>query len=129
MRSPQIATNRQGGPETGPRSPPAGDPPVTVVVAGGFDPGGGAGILRDVATATALGARVHAVGTAWTDQGEGVHRIEPRDPTALAQRLNEYRETFLAARLVRDARKRGDAPHTIGLLSTRGERPRRRAGE
>ena len=29
------------------------------------------GLLRDVATAAARGARAHAVGTAWTEQGEG----------------------------------------------------------
>jgi hydroxymethylpyrimidine/phosphomethylpyrimidine kinase len=60
---------------------------VTVVVAGGVDPGGGAGILRDVATAKALAARPHAVGTAWTEQGDGVHRIEPRDPAAVTSAM------------------------------------------
>jgi len=58
-----------------------------VVVAGGVDPGGGAGLLRDVATARALGARVHAVGTAWTEQGAGLHRVEPRAPTAVRDAL------------------------------------------
>lgn len=56
---------------------------MVVLVAGGIDPSGGAGLLRDVATAAARGARAHAVGTAWTDQGEGVHRVEPRDPSAI----------------------------------------------
>jgi hydroxymethylpyrimidine/phosphomethylpyrimidine kinase len=55
-------------------------PPPILVVVGGLDPGGGAGLLRDVATATARGARVHAVGTAWTEQGTVVHRVEPREP-------------------------------------------------
>ncbi len=62
--------------------------PVLVVV-GGVDPGGGAGLLRDVATAAALGARAHAVGTAWTEQGHGLHRVEPRDPEAVRTALTE----------------------------------------
>jgi hydroxymethylpyrimidine/phosphomethylpyrimidine kinase len=66
-----------------------------VVVVGGLDPGGGAGLLRDLATATALGARAHAVGTAWTEQADGVHRVEPRVPeavgSALAQALVIFR--------------------------------------
>jgi len=60
-----------------------------VVVVGGVDPSGGAGLLRDVATAAARGARAHAVGTAWTVQGEGVHRVEPRAPEAVRQALAE----------------------------------------
>jgi hydroxymethylpyrimidine/phosphomethylpyrimidine kinase len=61
--------------------------PVTIVVVGGLDPGGGAGLLRDVATATALGARPHAIGTAWTEQGAGLHRVEPRAPEAVGAAL------------------------------------------
>src|SRR6185437_13120077 len=60
-----------------------------VVVVGGLDPGGGAGVLRDVATATALDARVHVVGTAWTEQGPGVHRVEPRAPEAVSAALTQ----------------------------------------
>jgi hydroxymethylpyrimidine kinase/phosphomethylpyrimidine kinase len=56
---------------------------------GGIDPTGGAGLLRDVATAAARGARVHAVGTAWTEQGRGIHRIEPRPPAAVRAALAE----------------------------------------
>jgi hydroxymethylpyrimidine/phosphomethylpyrimidine kinase len=52
-----------------------------------LDPGGGAGILRDVATARALGAHAFAVGTAWTEQGPGVHRVEPRAPAAVREAL------------------------------------------
>jgi hydroxymethylpyrimidine/phosphomethylpyrimidine kinase len=62
-------------------------PPTLLVVVGGVDPGGGAGLLRDVATATRLGARAHAVGTAWTEQGPGVHRVEPRAPEAVRDAL------------------------------------------
>ena len=60
---------------------------ITIVVVGGLDPGGGAGLLRDVATAAALGATAHAVGTAWTEQGPGVHRVEARDPVAVGRAL------------------------------------------
>jgi hydroxymethylpyrimidine/phosphomethylpyrimidine kinase len=56
---------------------------VLVLVAGGIDPSGGAGLLRDVATATACGARAYAVGTAWTEQADGVHRVEARAPDAV----------------------------------------------
>jgi hydroxymethylpyrimidine/phosphomethylpyrimidine kinase len=59
-----------------------------VVVIGGLDPGGGAGLLRDVATAAARGARAHAVGTAWTEQGAGAHRVEPRPLEALRGTLS-----------------------------------------
>lgn len=58
-----------------------------VIVVGGIDPSGGAGLLRDVATAAARGARAHAVGTAWTEQSEGVHRVEPRAPAAVRDAL------------------------------------------
>jgi hydroxymethylpyrimidine kinase/phosphomethylpyrimidine kinase len=57
------------------------------VVVGGLDPGGGAGLVRDVLTARARGARAVAVGTAWTDQGEGVHRVEPRASEAVREAL------------------------------------------
>jgi len=59
------------------------------VVVGGVDPGGGAGLLRDVATVAALGARAHAVETAWTEQGPGLHRVEPRAPDAVRDALAE----------------------------------------
>jgi hydroxymethylpyrimidine/phosphomethylpyrimidine kinase len=62
---------------------PQTTPSVLVLVAGGIDPSGGAGLLRDVATAAARGARAYAVGTAWTEQGDGVHRVEPRAPSAI----------------------------------------------
>src|SRR5262249_92313 len=45
----------------------------------------------------------------------------------LGQRLHEYREPFLAGRLVRNAGDSGDASH--GLLRPRRERPRRRAAD
>lgn len=54
-----------------------------VLVAGGLDPGGGSGILRDALTTRARGARPFVVGTAWTQQGPGVHRVEARSPEAI----------------------------------------------
>ena len=54
---------------------------VRVVLVGGVDPGAGAGVLRDLLTATTLGARTVVVGTAWTVQGSpAAHTFEPRDP-------------------------------------------------
>lgn len=48
---------------------------------GGLDPSGGAGLVRDLLTAEALGARAVLVGTAWTRQdGNGVRGVEPRSP-------------------------------------------------
>jgi hydroxymethylpyrimidine/phosphomethylpyrimidine kinase len=63
-------------------------PPVLTVI-GGVDPGGGAGVIRDLLTARALGARPIVVGTAWTVQGGDVdeHRVEPRAPKRLAQAI------------------------------------------
>ena len=52
---------------------------VRVVLAGGMDPGTGAGIARDLLTAAALGASAILVGTAWTEQGR-VTTIEAREP-------------------------------------------------
>jgi hydroxymethylpyrimidine/phosphomethylpyrimidine kinase len=62
---------------------------LAVVMVGGVDPGGGAGLLRDAATAAARGARAHAIGTAWTEQGDGRHRVEPRAPAAVGAALAE----------------------------------------
>ena len=68
-----------------------------VVVVGGVDPGGGAGLLRDVATVAALGARAHAVETARTEQGPGLHRVEPRAPDAVRAALAEALVTLRPA--------------------------------
>lgn len=59
----------------------ANDSPVLVI--GGLDPRGGAGLIRDVLTAAALGARPIVVGTAWTEQGAAAHRIEPRNAASI----------------------------------------------
>ncbi|MBN2574345.1 MAG: bifunctional hydroxymethylpyrimidine kinase/phosphomethylpyrimidine kinase [Deltaproteobacteria bacterium] len=53
-----------------------------VVLVGGIDPGAGAGALRDLLTASALGARGHVVGTAWTEQGDDFI-VEPRAPASV----------------------------------------------
>jgi hydroxymethylpyrimidine/phosphomethylpyrimidine kinase len=76
--------------------PPVGDPPFVVVV-GGVDPGGGAGLRRDMATVTALGARAHSVETAWTEQGPALHRVDPRAPAAVRAALAEALATFRPA--------------------------------
>jgi hydroxymethylpyrimidine kinase/phosphomethylpyrimidine kinase len=50
-----------------------------VVAIGGLDPGGGAGLARDLVTARALGAVVDLIGTAWTEQSpRGVRGFELR---------------------------------------------------
>jgi hydroxymethylpyrimidine/phosphomethylpyrimidine kinase len=55
-----------------------------VLAIGGFDPSGGAGVVRDFLTARTLGAGVAMVPTAWTEQSPaGVSAIEPRAPVAL----------------------------------------------
>jgi hypothetical protein len=53
------------------------------------------------------------------------------DPAQLLQALQECREASLAFRIVRrQAHEHADAPHLLGLLRARHERPRRcRAGE
>jgi hydroxymethylpyrimidine/phosphomethylpyrimidine kinase len=62
--------------------------PVLLVAVGGFDPGGGAGVVRDFLTARTLGARPHLVPTAWTLQSPaGVAAIEPVAPAELARAL------------------------------------------
>jgi hydroxymethylpyrimidine/phosphomethylpyrimidine kinase len=67
--------------------PPQTKASVVVLVIGGIDPSGGAGLLRDVATAAARGARAHALGTAWTEQGDTIHRVEARAPAAVRDAL------------------------------------------
>jgi hydroxymethylpyrimidine/phosphomethylpyrimidine kinase len=61
-----------------------------IVAIGGLDPGGGAGLVRDRLTATALGARVTLLGTAWTVQSRaGVQGVEPRPADAVGRALAE----------------------------------------
>lgn len=59
-----------------------------VIAVGGLDPTGGAGLVRDHATALARGASCELVLTAWTEQGTaGVVAIEPRPAGAVADNL------------------------------------------
>ncbi|HEX4406206.1 MAG TPA: PfkB family carbohydrate kinase [Polyangia bacterium] len=61
--------------------------PASVLLIGGIDPRAGAGLLRDVLTAVALGARPIAVGTAWTEQGAGLHVVEARGSESLSDSI------------------------------------------
>jgi hydroxymethylpyrimidine/phosphomethylpyrimidine kinase len=82
---------------------------MQVVVVGGIDPGTGAGALRDLLTASALGAHAHVVGTSWTEQGSS-HAVEPRD----AERVRTGLVSALAvAGTTRTAVK-------IGMVATAG---------
>ena len=56
---------------------------------GGVDPRGGAGLVRDVLTAANLGAHPVVVGTAWTEQGPEVHRVESRPPEILEDAVRQ----------------------------------------
>jgi hydroxymethylpyrimidine/phosphomethylpyrimidine kinase len=94
---PQIQSVPEIYPPPGNRPPGNRAAGVSVVVVGGLDPGGGAGLLRDVATATALGAQVYAVGTAWTQQDAGGHRVEPRAPAAVGAALTQALESVRPA--------------------------------
>jgi hydroxymethylpyrimidine/phosphomethylpyrimidine kinase len=88
-----------------------------VLAVGGFDPTGGAGLIRDFVTATALGARVQMYATAFTDQSaDGVRGVEARDPDRLRR---EVEATLAAARPGRVAVKLGmvaDAAQVPALL-------------
>lgn len=66
-----------------------GDGRVVVVVVGGLDPTGGAGVVRDYLTARALGAEARMVTSALTEQSahRGVIAIEPRDAASLERSL------------------------------------------
>lgn len=57
--------------------------PVILAI-GGFDPTGGAGVVRDFLTARSLGADARLIPAAWTEQSPaGVVGIEPRERLAL----------------------------------------------
>jgi len=78
-----------------------------VVLVGGIDPGTGAGVLRDLLTVSAHGARAHVIGTAWTEQ-TGDFVIEPRS----AERV---RMALALALPAEDARATGVK---IGMVAT-----------
>lgn len=80
MALPQIDSPSENGPDTL-------VVPIVVVV-GGIDPSGGAGLLRDVATVRGLGGSALAVVTADTQQGAGViHQVVPRTADRLRAEL------------------------------------------
>lgn len=61
---------------------------MRVAAVGGIDPTGGSGIGRDAATLAAVGVTPITIATAATVQGAlGVARIEPIDPTLVAEQL------------------------------------------
>lgn len=64
------------------------DPLTHIVVIGGIDPSGGAGLIRDALTAEALGCTATFVGSAWTLQGpDGFASLEPRSTAAFGVAL------------------------------------------
>ncbi len=79
--------------------------PVRVVVVGGLDPSGGAGIARDLLTLTAFAAQAALVGTAWTEQG-------PCSDGTIEARPSERVRAALTAALARG----GDAVK-IGMVA------------
>lgn len=82
-----------------------GNRPERIVVVGGLDPSGGAGLARDLLTVSAFAAEATLVGTAWTEQGpfsDGIIEARPADRVRVA----------LAAALVRG----GDAVK-IGMVA------------
>jgi hydroxymethylpyrimidine/phosphomethylpyrimidine kinase len=88
-----------------------------VVAVGGLDPGGGAGLVRDYCTATALGARVLLVGTAWTDQSpHGVAAVEPRAPEAVRAALT--RALAAAAGAPGSGSRSGTGAVKVGMVAT-----------
>lgn len=61
---------------------------ASVVLVGGLDPSGGAGVLRDLLTAVELGARATVVATSITEQDStAVASVEPRDPSRVVRSL------------------------------------------
>lgn len=61
-----------------------------VIAIGGFDPTGGAGVVRDFLTARTFGVPVRLIPTAWTRQSSsGVHGIEPRGAAAVEAAVRE----------------------------------------
>ncbi len=84
--------------------PTQGNLTTRVVLIGGLDPGTGAGVARDLLTASALSARGVVVGTAWTEQGpHSACTIEPRAPervrAALASALERVGESGSAVKI------------------------------
>jgi hydroxymethylpyrimidine/phosphomethylpyrimidine kinase len=67
----------------------AGPQRPSVVLLGGLDPGGGAGVLRDLLTAVEFGADAVVVATCITEQDSArVTRIEAREAGLVGQALS-----------------------------------------
>jgi hydroxymethylpyrimidine/phosphomethylpyrimidine kinase len=66
----------------------SGDASVRVLLVGGFEPSGRVGLLADVATVHALGARSAAVPTSLTAQGGKRYQTEPVSPKLLDAQLD-----------------------------------------
>ncbi len=89
-----------------------------IVAIGGFDPTGGAGVVRDFLTARTFGAPVRLIPTAWTDQSPaGVRAVEPREPLVLAASIRRALQGVEQAGEV-STRARASAPLVvkIGML-------------
>jgi hydroxymethylpyrimidine/phosphomethylpyrimidine kinase len=99
---------------------PGASPLDSVLIIGGLDPGGGAGLVRDVLTACALGARPLVVATAWTEQGTGVHRVEPRDAAELADSVRQQvagRPAAVKIGMVPDAKRAAAVIEGLGAFA------------
>jgi len=85
--------------------------PPSVVLLGGLDPGGGAGVLRDLLTVVELGAEASVVATCITEQdARRVTSVEPREPARVAQSLG--------AALTRFQRPGARVAVKIGMVAT-----------
>jgi hydroxymethylpyrimidine/phosphomethylpyrimidine kinase len=92
--------------KTGPQRP-------SVVLLGGLDPGGGAGVLRDLLTAVEFGADAVVVATCITEQDSArVTRIEAREAGLVGQSLS--------AALTRSRRPGSSVSVKIGMVATAG---------
>ena len=83
-----------------------------LVAIGGFDPSGGAGIMRDGLTAQSLCSSFRLVGTAWAEQSpvHGVQAIDPRLPA----------EVFNAIRLALAESPPGRTAVKVGMTANAG---------
>jgi hydroxymethylpyrimidine/phosphomethylpyrimidine kinase len=84
---------------------------LCLLLLGGLDPGGGAGVLRDVMASVELGASPTVVLTAITEQDSSrVVSVEPRDPIRVSQSLG--------LRLARLQRDEANIAVKIGMIAT-----------
>lgn len=87
-----------------PRFSAAQPPKNRLVVVGGLDPGTGAGVARDLLTASSLAVDTIVIGTAWTEQdATAVRAVEPREPdrvkASLAAALTRVGQTGSAVKI------------------------------